>query len=170
MAGEKTGVKYVVDGIDFADTLITNFEDIANANWTPQPLTLRDDTVEIVEGDPEEDEIYSHENDAPEDYEITGTGITASGSFIKATVEQLIALLGGKNSNTAYQKSAKKIMVEKTMRFRFKNGGYAVIPKARGYVLLNLNVGRDGRAKFPFVFKALAPDGWDCDIILDLGK
>ncbi|MFR9164998.1 MAG: hypothetical protein ACK5MA_10370 [Parachlamydiaceae bacterium] len=169
MAGEKTSVKYVVDGIDFADAAITKFEDIATATWKPQPLTLRDDTVEIVEGDPEEDEIYSHENDAPEDYEITGMGITASGSFIKATVEQLIALLGGTNTSTAFQKSAKKIMVEKSIRFRFKNGGYAVIPKARGYVLLNLNVGRDGRAKFPFVFKALAPDGWDCDIVLDLG-
>jgi|GEM_PF-1452817 hypothetical protein len=169
MAGEKTSVKYVVDGIDFAEELITSFEGIAGTTWVPQPLTLRDDAVEIVEGDPEEDEIYSHENDAPEDYEITGTGITASGSFIKATVEQLIELLGGVNTGTAFQKSAKKIMFEKSIRFRFKNGGYAVIPKGRGYVLLNLNVGRDGRAKFPFVIKALAPDGWDCDIVLDLG-
>ena len=166
---EVTRVKYVVDGIDFADALITKFEDIATATWTPQPLTLRDDTVEIVEGDPEEDEIFSHENDAPEDYDITGTGITATGSFIKATAEQLIALLGGTNSGTAYQKSAKKIMFEKSVRFRFKNGGYAVIPKGRGYTLLNLSVGRDGRAKFPFTIKALAPDGWDCDFILDLG-
>ncbi|MFV0310860.1 MAG: hypothetical protein ACK5KN_04330 [Dysgonomonas sp.] len=169
MAGEKTSVKYVVDGIDFATAAITQFEDIATAEWTPQPLTLRDDTVEIVEGDPEEDEIYSHENDAPEDYEITGTGITVSGSFIKATIPQLIEILGGTNSGTAFVKSAKKIMFEKTVRFRFKNGGYAVIPKGRGYALLNLNVGRDGRAKFPFVIKALAPDGWDCDIVLDLG-
>ena len=169
MAGEKTSVKYVVDGVDFAETQITKFEDIATAVWTAQPLTLREDTVEIVEGDPEEDEVFSHENDAPEFYDITGVGITATGSFIKATVEQLISVLGGTNNGTAFLKSAKKIMVEKTIRFRFKNGGYAIIPKARGYVLLNMNVGRDGRAKFPFSFKALAPDGWDCDIILDLG-
>lgn len=169
MAGEKTSVKYVVDGIDFAEEMIGAFDDIATATWVKQPLTLRDDTVEIIEADPEEDEIFSHENDAPEDYEITGAGITASGSFFKATKEQLVEILGGTTSGTAFLKSAKKIMIEKSIRFRFKNGGYAVIPKARGYVLLNMNVGRDGRAKFPFVFKALAPDDWDCDMILDLG-
>lgn len=166
---EKTRVKYVVDGIDFAASLITGFADIATATWEAQPLTLRDDTLQIVEGDPEEDEIFSHENDAPEDYEVTGTGLTASGSFIKATTDQLTSLLGGTTSGTAFQKSAKKLMVEKTIRFRLKNGGSIVIPKARGYVNLDMNIGRDGRAKFPFVFRALAPDGWDCDIVIDLG-
>ncbi len=167
---EKLRVKCVVDGIDFAAEIIAKEADIATAAWEEQALTLRDDVVEIVEGDPEEDEVFSHEEDAPVDYDITGAGVAVTGSFIESTLDQLVATIGGVKSGTAFQKSAKKIMVETAIRFRLKNGGHIIIPRARGYVLLNLGVGRSGRAKFPFKFKALAPSGWDCDIIIDMGE
>lgn len=168
MAGEKTRAKYVVGGIDFAD-VITSAAGLATAEWDPQPLTLRDDAIEIIEGDPTEDEIFSHEVDAPVDYDIAGVGLTARGSFIGATVDQLVSLLGGAASGVQFQKSASKVVFEKAIRFRFKNGGYLILPRGRGYALLNINASRnDGRTKFPFVIRGLAPDSWDCDSVLDL--
>ncbi len=167
---ENISVKCVVDGIDFAKNPITKYDDIATAEWDEQPLTLRDDVVELVEGDPTEDEVFSHEEDSPVYYDVAGVGVTATGSFIEATPDQLVTLLGGEKQGTAFIKSSKKIMVERPMRFRFKNGGYAIIPRARGYVLLNMGVGRDGRVKFPFSFKALAQPGFDCDVIIEQGQ
>jgi hypothetical protein len=170
MPETKTRVKYIVDGIDFATTLLTSAADIDTATWEVQPLTLRDDTVEIVDGDPDEDEIFSHEQDAPVWYDVSGTGTTASGSFIKVTLAQLTNLLGGTTTGQKFFRSASKLLIEKSIRFRFKNGGYCILPLARGYVNVSLNPSRDGRTKFPFVFKSLAPEGWNCDFILDLDE
>ncbi|WP_165043726.1 hypothetical protein [Dysgonomonas sp. ZJ709] len=171
MALENLSAKFRVDGVDFAP-VITSEAALATAEWEPQPLTLRDDEVSIVEGDPEEQEIYSHENDAPEDYDIAGAGLTAVGSFIKSTYEQMLAHYGGKVSGTGdtamFVRSSKKLVINKAVRFRFKNGGYAIIPNAKGYVLFNLNAGFDGVLKHPFSFKSLAQTGFDADIILKL--
>lgn len=133
-------------------------------------IPLRDDEVSITEDDPEESEIHSHENDAPEDYDLAGTGLTVTGSFIEASYEQMVALMGGSVSgegNTAkYLHSAKKQMLEKAIRFRLKNGGVIVIPYAKGSVQLNANMGFDGLLKFPFRFKSLAQTVFDCDLIV----
>lgn len=164
-----TLLKARVDGIDFADVIATE-ADLATAVWTAQPLTLRNDEVSIVEGDPTEEEVFSHENDAPEDYDITGAGVTAVGSFIKATLDELATLLGGTVSgaspNGVYAHSAKKILLNKAIRFRMKKGGAIVIPNAKGYVLFNANVGVDGLVKYPFKFKAMAQAGWDADFLI----
>ncbi|MDR3057760.1 MAG: hypothetical protein LBU84_06425 [Prevotella sp.] len=157
-------------GIDTAD-VITSKEGVATAVWTAQPLTLRDDELSVIEADPEETEIYSHENDAAEDYDISGNGITATGSFIKATYAQMKSLLGGEingaDDAAMFIKSAKKAIISKAVRFRLKDGGYLIMPNAKGYVNLNANLGAtDGRLKFPFSFKALASTGFDCDVII----
>ncbi|HHT23170.1 MAG TPA: hypothetical protein GXZ87_07665 [Bacteroidales bacterium] len=169
-----TLLKARVAGIDFAD-VITNAGGLASASWEAQPLTLRDDEVSIVEGDPTEEETFSHENDAPEDYDITGTGVTAVGSFIKVTLDQMASLLGGSVSgaspNGIYANKAKKSLITKAVRFRLKKGGAIVIPKASGYVLFNGNLGNDGLVKLPFKFKALAQstykvDGEEVDFVI----
>lgn len=149
---------------------ITDAGDIAAVAWEDLPLTLRDDAIEIAEGDPEESEVYSHENDATEDYDIAGSGIKASGSFIKIGYDQLVALLGGVKSgvdpNFKFHKSAKKLLLNKALRFELKNGGEIIIPNAKGYVNTTLSVGYGGVSKFPFKFAALpASSTWDCDII-----
>lgn len=167
---ESLKLKIRCEGIDTAD-VITAAAGVASATWTAQPLTLRDDELSIVEADPEETNIYSHENDAAEDYDITGNGITAVGSFIKATNQQMADLLGGTvngaDAAAMFLKSSKKAIINKAIRFRLKGGGYIIMPNAKGYVNLNANLGAtDGRLKFPFSFKALA-SAFDCEIIIN---
>lgn len=166
---ERLILKARVDGIDFAD-VITSEAGIDTAQWEPQPVTLRDDEISIVEGDPEEDEVFSHENDAPEDYDISGTGISAVGSFIKATKEQMVALMGGKTSGDGDAKkflhSSKKALLEKAIRFRLKGGGAIILPYAKGSVQFNSNNGYDGRLKFPFRFRALGQTDFETDLII----
>lgn len=164
-----TLLKARVAGIDFSD-VITSAAGLATAVWVEQPLTLRDDEVSLVEGDPTEEEIFSHENDSPEDYDITGAGISAVGSFIKATLDELAALLGGAVSgatpNGVFTHSAKKVLLNKAIRFRLRNGGAIIIPNAKGYTLFNANIGTTGVVKYPFKFKALAQPDWDADFII----
>lgn len=166
---EKVLLKARVAGIDFADP-ITSEEGVATASWKEQAVTLRDDEVSITEGDPTESEVYSHENDAPEDYDLQGSGLSAVGSFIKCTRAQLVELMGGKVSGEGdaerFYHSAKKLMLEKAIRFRLKNGGELIIPYAKGSVQLNSNNGADGLIKYPFRFRALAQTDFDCDLIM----
>lgn len=166
---EKTILKARISGIDFAEP-IPNETALATATWVEQPLTLRDDEVSIVEGEPETKEVFSHENDSPEDYDISGAGLTVTGSFIKADYAQMAELFGGKVSGTGSEKmfirSSKKVVINKAIRFRFKDGASTILPNAKGYVLLNLNAGVDGVLKHPFSFKSIAQQGFDCDIII----
>lgn len=167
---ERLILKARVAGVDFAD-VITTEAGVATAVWEAQPVTLRDDEISIVEGDPEESDIYSHENDAPEDYDVSGTGVTAVGSFIKATYEQMVDLMGGKVSGDGdakmYMHSSAKKVLETAVRFRLKNGGSIILPYAKGSVQFNSNNGFDGVMKFPFRFRALAQTGFDTDFIIE---
>ena len=73
----------------------------------------------------------------------------------------------GADATLQYQHAAKKIMLNKAIRFTCADGTKVIIPNAKGYVLLNLNVGKGGVGKFPFSFKCLtASPTWNCDIIL----
>lgn len=162
-------LKARVTQIDFADP-ITSAAGLATATWAKQPLTLRDDEVLIGEEDPEENEVHSHENDAPEDYDIIGSGLTATGSFIKIGYDDLVKLLGGTKEgadpDVKFHKSAKKVLLNKAIKFTLKGGGEIIIPNAKGFVNTSLSVGYGGTSKFPFKFKALvAAADWDCDII-----
>jgi hypothetical protein len=49
---------------------ITSAAGLAGATWVDLPLTLRDDEVSIIDQDPDESEVFSHENDVAEDYDI----------------------------------------------------------------------------------------------------
>ena len=162
-------LKARVSAIQFAAP-ITAEGDITGATWTDQPITLRDDEVSIIDEDPEESEVFSHENDAAEDYDIVGKGLTIKGSFIKATYDQLILLLGGTKEGVdpdfAFHRSAKKLLLNKAIKLTLKGGGTIIIPNAKGFVTANLSVGFGGVTKFPFKFKALvAASDWDVDII-----
>lgn len=162
-------LKARVAGVDFADP-ITSKADVETATWVEQPVTLRDDEISITEGEPTESEIYSHENDSPEDYDLQGAGLSLVGSFIKCSREQLVGLMGGEVVGTGdaarFFHSTKKLMLEKAVRFRLKNGGEIIVPLAKGSVQLNSNNGADGLIKYPFRFKALAQKDFDCDLIM----
>jgi len=162
-------LKARVTQISFADPIVSA-AGINAAVWTKQPLTLRDDEVVITEDDPEESETFSHENDTAEDYDIIGKGLTASGSFIKVGYDDLVKLIGGTKEGTSpdftFQKSAKKLLLNKAIKFTLKGGGEIIIPNGKGFVNTNLSLGYGGVSKFPFKFKALvAASDWDCDII-----
>ncbi|NDV95364.1 hypothetical protein D0T84_10605 [Dysgonomonas sp. 521] len=166
---ERTILKARVESIEFAEPIKSESE-LSASSWVKQPLTLRDDEVSIVEAEPETKEVFSHENDAPEDYDLIGGGLTITGSFINADYDEMAALLGGEvtgtGDTTTFKRKATKTPLNKAIRFTLKDGSSIVIPNAKGYVLLNLNVGSDGIMKFPFSFKALAQQGFNYDIII----
>jgi len=155
--------------IEFSEP-ITAKADLATAVWTEQPLTLRDDAVDIVEADPTAVETYSHENDSPEDYQLTGVGITAQGSFINATFAQMAAIMGGSVTGVGdelmYEHSSVKKTLHTAIRYTLKAGGFFIIPNSKGSVQLNANVGKDGKMKHPFKFRVLAQPGWETDFII----
>ena len=148
--------KLRVAGIDFAPTFATDVA-LAAAVWVEQPLTLKDDEISMVEGDPTEDAVYTHELDTPVDVDYTGALTTFVGTFIKATFDQMAALLGGSASGdgdtAVYKHSGVKKVHETAIRIRLKDGGAVVIPKARGTVQYNGTYGAEnGRLKLPFKF------------------
>lgn len=167
---ENIGLKFRCVGVDKAAVIATEAA-IATAVWTPMPLTLRDDELSIVEEDPTESEIFSHENDDAEDYDISGNGMTATGSFIKATYEQASELLGGTTTGTGdtavLLKSSKKVLINNAFRFRLASGGAIIIPNGKGYVNLSVNLGAtDGLLKLPFKIKALAQSGFTSSLVM----
>lgn len=170
MAGENIYLKTRVSKIEMSDP-ITSAAGLLTAVWEELPLTLRDDEILISDVEPEETEVFSHENDAAEDYDIVGKGTGVTGSFIKATRAQLVDLFGGVSAGAdaamRLQRSAKKILLNKGLKFTLTNGGDVIIPNAKGYINLNAGLGYSGKTKYPFKFKALvASSTWDCDIII----
>ena len=169
MAGEKIILKARVAGVDFAD-VITSEAGVATAVWEEQPLTLKDDEISIVEADPTATEVYSHENDSPEDYDVMGTGLTAVGTFINATYAQMTALMGGSVSGTGaetlYLHPGTKPVLNKAIRYRLKVGGAIILPDAKGSVQFNGKLSADGLLKLPFKFRALVQPDFNTDLII----
>jgi len=150
---------------------ISEETDVATAVWVEQPLTYRDDELIIAEEEPEETSLYSHENDPPEDIEIIGQGLIARGTFIKATREQMVLLMGGTTSGAdaemKYQHTTMKKVLETAIKFVCYDGTEVIIPRAKGSVNMSIALGKGGLGRFPFKFiLQKASSDWDCDIML----
>lgn len=148
--------KLRVAGIDFAAVIVSDVA-LAAATWAEQPLTLKDDEVSLIEGEPTEDAVYTHELDTPVDVDYVGALTSFVGTFIKATFDQMAALLGGSASGegdtAVYKHTGVKKIHETAIRIRLKDGGAVIIPKARGTVQYNGTFGAEnGRLKLPFKF------------------
>ncbi len=162
---ENIFVKAKITGMQMADP-ITEEGQLDSVTWEDLPLTLRDDVIEISEEEPQEEEIFSHENDTAEEYEVSGGGLRVKGSFIRLNYDDLVKLVGGQKVNDRFHHSSSKLMLNKALRFNFKTGKEIIIPNAKGYVQTNLAVGYGGTSKFPFNFRCKkASETWDCDII-----
>jgi len=161
--------KVRIKSIAFADP-ITSAAGLATATWAPQPLTLRDDELSIVEDDPDEKEVFSNENDTAEDFDITGKGLSAKGSFIKSTRAELVDLVGGATAVTGddikFHRSARKLLLHKAIKFTLRDDSEIIVPNAKGYVNTSIGMGVDGVQKNPFKFRCLqASPTWDCDLV-----
>jgi len=151
-------------------TPINKADDVATAVWTDLPLTLRDDELSIVDQDPDESEVFSHENDVAEDYDIVGTGTTIQGSFIKIGYDDLVTLLGGTKVGTApnakFHRSGQRALFNKALKFTLKDDSTIIVVNVKGFIQSSLSVGFGGVQKFPFRFKVLPGAGdWNVDII-----
>ena len=167
---EKLIAKMRVKKIEMANPL-EEYADIATATWEELPLTLRDDELRIFEEEPEEDELYSHENDAPEDTDVVGTGLRATGTFIKVSRSEMATLMGGDTEGTGdnvkFVLGATKLVLKKALRFTMQDDSVVVAPHASGHVNMDLNLGKGGRAAFPFNFRLLkASADWDAVIVM----
>lgn len=162
-------LKARVASIAMADPIAAS-ADLATAVWSDLPLTLRDDELSIVDEDPDESEVFSHENDAAEDYDIIGKGSTAKGSFIKIGYDDLVTLLGGTkvgtDPNFSFERSVTRSIIEQAFKFTLKDGTTIVAVHMKGSVQANLSIGYGGVQKFPFKFKVLyGSAAWPVDLI-----
>ena len=162
---EKVSSRLRVRKIEFADP-IKNAAGYASAVWDPQPYVLADDEVVITQEDLEEDAVEVHNLDAPISVEYSGGKLSFSGSFTEASFEQLKKLIGDvASSGMALSKPAKAFTLQKAIRITDAQGNVILIPNAAGYVKLDLNFSKKGRAKFPFKFIAqAASDEWQVDL------
>jgi len=148
---------------------ITSAAGLATAVWTDLPLTLRDDEVSIVDNDPDEDEVYSHENDTAEDYDLIGKGTKIKGSFIKIGYDDLVTLLGGEKIGTdpyKFHRSGSRSLINKAFKFTLKDGNTIVAVNTKGMVQSQLGIGFGGRQKFPFNFSVLpGASDWNVDLV-----
>jgi len=145
---------------------ITSAAGLADATWVDLPLTLRDDEVSIIDQDPDESEVFSHENDVAEDYDIVGTGTTVQGSFIKISYTQLVALLGGEVVSDKFHRSGMRALFNKALKFTLKDDTTIILVNVKGFVQSSMSIGFGGVQKFPFRFKVLPGAGdWNVDII-----
>lgn len=163
---EKIRAKLRVKSISFADP-ITTAAGYKTASWTKQPFTLQDDEVVLTEGDPEEEEIKVHEQDAPIAVMYTGSPLNFSGSFVEPTTEQLKALMGHTESEGFdFARPSGVLTLTKAIKIDTEDGEVVLLPRAEGYVKFHSDFSaKKGRAKFPFKFKALAADkAWPVDV------
>lgn len=149
---------------------ITAAAGLATAEWTTLPLTLRDDEVSIVDQDPDESEVFSHENDVAEDYDIIGKGTTVQGSFIKIDYTDLVTLLGGEvvgvDPNSKFHRSGMRALFNKALKFTLKDDSTLIVVNAKGFVQGALSIGFGGIQKFPFKFKVLpGASDWNVDMV-----
>lgn len=149
---------------------ITSASGVASATWVDLPLTLRDDEVAIIDQDPEESEVFSHENDVAEDFDIIGKGSTVQGSFIKVGYDELVTLLGGEKVGTSpnekFHRSGMRALFNKAIKFTLKDDSTIILVNVKGFVQSSLSVGFGGIQKFPFRWKVLpGASDWNVDII-----
>lgn len=149
---------------------ITSAGGLATADWVNLPLTLRDDEVSIIDQDPEESEVFSHENDVVEDYDIIGNGTTVQGSFIKIAYDSLVTLLGGEKVGTApnekFHRSGQRALFNKAIKFTLKDDSTIVLVNVKGIIQSSMSIGFGGVQKFPFRWKVLpGAANWNVDIV-----
>lgn len=153
---------YSSDAVDIKDEATAKA-----AVWVAEPLTLAEDELIIAESEATVEEIKSHELDTPVDIDIDPGSTEAGGSFIEMTKQQLANLIGGKATATAFSRALGKKRIDKALLFTLKDGGAIVMPRAIGYALLNINLGRTGgRFKVPFKFYPTVRDGAETDFIM----
>jgi hypothetical protein len=162
-------LKARISKMEMADP-ITSAAGLATADWEELPLTLRDDEVSIVDQDPDESEVFSHENDVAEDYDIIGKGTTVQGSFIKIGYDDLVTLLGGEkigtDPNFKFHRSGQRALFNKAIRFTLKDETTIVVVNVKGFIQASLSIGYGGVQKFPFRWKVLpGASDWNVDII-----
>jgi len=165
---ENIFLKARVKSLAMADPIVSA-AGLATATWEDLPLTLRDDELSIVDKDPDESEVFSHENDTAEDYDIIGKGTTVQGSFIKIGYDDLVTLLGGEKVGSdpyKFHRSGQRALFNKAIKVTLKDDTTIVIVNAKGFVQSSLSVGFGGVQKFPFRFNCLpgAAD-WNVDIV-----
>lgn len=149
---------------------ITSAAGLTSAVWSDLPLTLRDDELSIIDEDPDESEVFSHENDTAEDYDLIGKGTKVKGTFIKVGYDDLVSLLGGEKigetGSEKFHRSASRSLVNKAFKFTLKDDSTIIVVNAKGMVQSSLGLGFGGVQKFPFNFSILpASSDWNVDLI-----
>lgn len=106
------------------------------------------DTAELVRDDPEVTEIYSEENDEPEEVLETKGPAKLRWSLMNVTPEEAVKVLGGTVTGTGdtaeYEAPAVKAAIEKSIKITTKSNLVISIPRAKIYAKENFQFRKKG--------------------------
>lgn len=162
-----TNAKYKVARL-YTAAPIASEDALATTQWKECPFTLRDDVITIKSDEPEADELYVHEQDAPIEVDYDAKPTTVTGSFVNLTADQLIEFFDGKKltkgTGVALMGKLKKLNV--ALKIESRSGNSFIVPNAQGFIQKEIGIGKGGIAKFPFKFTAtVASPTWPAEIL-----
>lgn len=120
-------------------------------------VTYRD-TADLVQGDPEISEIFSEENDDPEEVIESKASKSVKWSIMNFDPDEMVKVLGGTSSNGAWHSPTIMDPIEKSIEILSKKDVRIQIPRAKIMAKLNMQFRKKGVALIDIEAKILTPE------------
>lgn len=115
------------------------------------------DTADLVQGDPELTEIFSEENDDPEEVIETKASKSVKWSIINFDPDEMVRVLGGTSVNGVWNAPTVMEPIEQSVEILSKNNLLIQIPRAKIVAKLNMQFRKKGVALIDIEAKILTP-------------
>lgn len=115
------------------------------------------DTAELTQGDPELTEIFSEENDDPEEVIETKASKSVKWSIMNFDPDQMVRVLGGTSLNGAWHAPTVMDPIEMSIEILSKNDYKIEIPRAKIVAKLNMQFRKKGVTLIDIEAKILTP-------------
>jgi hypothetical protein len=119
------------------------------------------DTAELVRDDPEVTEIFSEENDEPEEVVEVKGAAKLRWSIMDVTPATAVRILGGEVSGSTYESPLAKDPIEKSIEILTKTGLKIQIPRAKIYAKENFQFRKKGGLLIDIEARILTPSKAD---------
>lgn len=115
------------------------------------------DTAELTQGDPELTEIFSEENDDPEEVIETKASKSVKWSIMNFDPAQMVRVLGGTSLNGSWNAPTVMDPIEMSIEILSKNDFKIEIPRAKIVAKLNMQFRKKGVTLIDIEAKILTP-------------
>lgn len=119
------------------------------------------DTAELIRDDADVTEIYSEENDEPEEVLETKGPARVRWSILNVDPEEVAKVLGGTGNGSIYESPVAKDPIEKSVEIITKTGLKIEIPRAKIYAKENFQFRKKGVLLIDIEARILTPEKAD---------